>query len=64
MLICFAASPFDKLLGHCAYNQSQLMLFCVSLHANLDLLRLTVTVIVASKSEPKLASFKLLYIRW
>lgn len=25
----FAASPFDKLLGHCAYNWSQLMLLCV-----------------------------------
>lgn len=45
----FAASPFDKLLGHCAYNRSQLMLSCVSLHAYLAFLRLTVTAEVASK---------------
>lgn len=44
----FAASPFDKLLGHCAYNRSQLMLLCVSLHAYLAFLRLTVGAEVAS----------------
>lgn len=38
----FAASPFDKLFGQSAYNQSQLMLFCVSLHAYLAFLHLTV----------------------
>lgn len=36
MLMGFAASPFDELLGHCAYNRSQLMLFFVSLHANVS----------------------------
>lgn len=36
MLASFAASPFDKLLGRRVCNRSQLMLFCVSLHANVS----------------------------
>lgn len=39
----FAASSFDKLLSHCSYNASQLMLFCVSLHVNFAFIRLTVS---------------------